>query len=199
MVLRVRDNGCGIDPKMIDRIFAMFVQARDSRQRVRSGLGIGLAFARRIAELHGGTLEGHSEGEDKGSEFILRLPLSDIQTVGTENDHAVREPQTKPIAPRRVLVVDDQVEAASTLDALVRSLGHQTRGCMTVLRPSRSPPNSVPTSFCSISACPVSMVTKSRGACDPQRRIVGCESLRLRAGVKTRTEKWRKKSGLTCI
>src|SRR6185503_14788612 len=75
-VVRVRDSGRGIAPDMLERIFGMFVQGRSPLERVGAGLGIGLALARRIAELHGGTLEATSEGEGKGAEFTLRLPLS---------------------------------------------------------------------------------------------------------------------------
>ncbi len=69
-IVKVRDTGQGIDPHYLERIFDMFVQGRNRTDRVSSGLGIGLALARNIAELHGGTLTAHSEGEDKGSEFI---------------------------------------------------------------------------------------------------------------------------------
>ena len=71
----MRDTGRGIEPEMIERIFDMFVQGRTPLERVGGGLGIGLALARRIAELHGGSLEAHSEGAGKGAEFTLRLPL----------------------------------------------------------------------------------------------------------------------------
>ena len=122
-VIRVRDNGMGIEPEMLQRIFDMFVRTGSSASRSSSGLGIGLALSRRLAELHGGTLEGRSEGEGKGSEFILRLPLSERR--GLESQDA--EPPSHPGASRRVLVVDDNVDAATTIGSLLEAMGHETR------------------------------------------------------------------------
>jgi PAS domain S-box-containing protein len=122
-VVSVRDTGRGIEPQIIPRIFDMFVQGRPALERVGGGLGIGLALARRIAQAHGGTLEAKSEGENRGSEFVLRLPLSPGEPVR----EAAPLQAPPPALARRVLVVDDNVDAASTLDLLLRSLGHETR------------------------------------------------------------------------
>ena len=121
-VLRVRDNGRGIEPDLLERVFDMFVQGRTPLKRVVGGLGIGLALARKIAELHGGQLEAFSEGPGKGSEFTLRIRLADRPRAKPE---AISD--LKPAVPgQRVLIVDDNHDAAATLDMLLRSLGYQT-------------------------------------------------------------------------
>ena len=73
--ISVRDSGVGIDPESMARLFDLFVRGPESERRHREGLGVGLALARRLAELHGGSLSGTSEGAGRGSEFTLRLPL----------------------------------------------------------------------------------------------------------------------------
>ena len=121
--LRIRDTGRGIEPQMLGRIFDMFVQGRQPSERVLGGLGIGLALARRIAEMHGGTLEAQSEGENRGSEFILRLPLHEAPPAAAAAPHA---DTAHPGVARRILVVDDNVDAAVTLTQLLKSLGHES-------------------------------------------------------------------------
>jgi PAS domain S-box-containing protein len=124
-VISVRDSGRGISADFIDRIFELFVQGRPPEKRFKEGLGIGLALARSIADLHGGSLIAQSEGEGKGSEFTLRLPvLNDPQSVLQEA--SIRELQKAGANPRRILIVDDNVDAAVSLRLLLLSLGHVT-------------------------------------------------------------------------
>jgi PAS domain S-box-containing protein len=126
MVLEVRDNGRGIEPELLDRVFDMFTQGREAFQRFGAGLGVGLALARKIAELHGGSLEAHSEGSDKGSTFVLRIPFTQAPLPQTEDTVAPEPPRETSIVPRKVLLVDDNVDAATALDLLLKSLGHET-------------------------------------------------------------------------
>ncbi len=126
-VIRVRDTGRGIDPSQIDTLFQMFVRGRTPLQRVGEGLGVGLALARNIVELHGGTIDASSEGEGKGAEFIVRLPLAQADAIAARKQPQVAQPASRAINAHRVLIVDDNVDAAETLNVLLRSLGHETR------------------------------------------------------------------------
>ena len=118
--LSVRDNGIGIAPEMLEAIFQMFVQADSSLERVSAGLGVGLSLARRLAELHGGTLTAHSDGLGQGSEFVLVLPL---MAAGAERD-AAPAGRVAAAGRHRILLADDNVDFVNSMGALLEALGH---------------------------------------------------------------------------
>jgi signal transduction histidine kinase/ActR/RegA family two-component response regulator len=120
VVVSVRDNGAGIRSDLLEQVFEPFVQGERNYNRSKGGLGIGLTLARSIVALHGGTIEGRSAGLGLGSEFLVRLPLP--QVSGQSPPLESSPPQTR-IAGQRILVVDDNVDAAESLGALLRCLG----------------------------------------------------------------------------
>jgi PAS domain S-box-containing protein len=121
--ISVKDTGIGIEPAAISHMFEMFSRGNRDSARNQGGLGIGLALARRLAEMHQGTLEAHSEGLGKGAEFILRLPL-----VNTGNTDKADEPTADPrLEKTRVLVVDDNADAGDTLAVILDMLGAEVR------------------------------------------------------------------------
>lgn len=123
-VVSVKDNGIGIPPAMLDKVFVMFTQVDRTLEKTTGGLGIGLSLVKGLMEMHGGTIVAHSEGEGMGSEFVVRLP--DATPVVAEPERP--DGQTSEIEPsalRRILVVDDNVDAANSLGQLLEMFGNE--------------------------------------------------------------------------
>jgi signal transduction histidine kinase len=117
-VVTVRDSGVGISPDMLERVFDLFTQGDPSLARAQGGLGIGLTLVRHLVDLQGGRVSARSEGRGHGSEFEIRLPLSDAPAD-------VPAPETEPATgPRRILIVDDNRDAREMLRAVLELHGH---------------------------------------------------------------------------
>jgi PAS domain S-box-containing protein len=123
-VIRVTDNGVGITEEQLPRLFEMFMQANPP-EKAQGGLGVGLTIARRLVELHGGSIEGHSAGPGRGSEFEVRLPLA---LTPNATDAEPRTPPPFPVGRRlKVLVVDDNYDLVQMLDLAIQAMGHEVR------------------------------------------------------------------------
>jgi PAS domain S-box-containing protein len=127
VVLRVRDNGIGIDPALQPQVFDLFLQGPRGADRAEGGLGLGLSLVRSLTVLHGGTVSVHSDGPGRGSEFTVRLPASQAVTrAGADRPSASRR-RSDAGPGRRVLVVDDNRDAAATLSRILAMAGHEVR------------------------------------------------------------------------
>jgi CheY-like chemotaxis protein len=129
VVFRVRDNGIGIPPEMLSRIFDLFAQVDHSLDHSQGGLGLGLTLVRSLVDLHGGSVEACSDGLSRGSEFIVRLPrieLSEVQAQAAQAQaNTVADQKERIRGPVfRVLVVDDNVASAQSLAMVLKLDGH---------------------------------------------------------------------------
>jgi signal transduction histidine kinase/ActR/RegA family two-component response regulator len=112
VMVSVRDNGIGLDARLREQVFDLFVQGDDAEGRSGGGLGIGLCLVRRVVQLHGGTVYARSDGPGRGSEFVFRLPLASGPARRTSG------------RPRKILVVDDNADAAEALAECLRLMDH---------------------------------------------------------------------------
>ncbi len=122
-VISVTDDGIGIPPTMLGKVFEMFTQVDRALEKTTGGLGIGLSLVKGLVGMHGGTIEARSEGEGRGSEFIVRLPVV-VSAVQKAEPAVVVEPVG---SSRRVLVADDNVDSAESLRILLKLLGNDVR------------------------------------------------------------------------
>jgi PAS domain S-box-containing protein len=124
LVLSVTDNGIGIPQEELASIFVMFSQVKSAQERSEGGLGIGLSLTKGLIELHAGTIEARSAGQGLGSSFIVKLPNARV-TSGNNNVRATAP--THPVLRKRILLADDNRDAAVSLAMLLRSDGHEVR------------------------------------------------------------------------
>lgn len=121
VVISVKDSGIGIAPDKLHFIFEMFSQVDQTLERAQSGLGIGLTLAKRLVELHGGSIEGFSEGAGKGSEFVVRLPITIDQQMPVAEATGTNQANTR----NRILIVDDNRDSAESLAEVLALTGNE--------------------------------------------------------------------------
>jgi CheY-like chemotaxis protein len=123
-VVRVSDDGVGIPADMLEHVFDMFTQVDRTLERAQGGLGIGLSLVRRLMDLHGGSVSASSAGSDRGSTFTLRLPAIATGAVAAPTKQATAHAGARNV---RVLVVDDNIDAADSLAVMLQLDGYDTR------------------------------------------------------------------------
>jgi signal transduction histidine kinase/ActR/RegA family two-component response regulator len=138
VVVRIRDTGIGIAPEMLPRIWDLFTQGGQALDRAQGGLGIGLTVARRLLELHGARIEAHSDGIGRGAEFVVTFPV-----LAATSEVQGATPPVVLVAPHcaRILLVEDNVDAAESLRILLELLGHSVHvvhGGMAALEQARA-------------------------------------------------------------
>jgi CheY-like chemotaxis protein/two-component sensor histidine kinase len=124
LLIEVADNGAGIDQKLLPQLFNVFAQAPQPLDRSRGGLGLGLAIARNLAEMHGGTITVESPGPGQGSRFRLALPLGDATTEPAERSVARADARPTAVTPRRVLIIEDNPDIALSLSLALTEFGY---------------------------------------------------------------------------
>ena len=125
LLVRIEDTGSGLTADDLDRIFEPLARGRRQSEH-NQGLGLGLALAKRIVEMHGGTIQAFSEGLNRGSRFTVTLPASPAVAATSAATHAARPGSTEPPGTLRILIVDDQKDVADAVTLLLQMLGHTT-------------------------------------------------------------------------
>ncbi len=171
MAITVTDTGIGMTESLLSRVFELFTQGDTTADRAQGGLGIGLALAKRLTELHGGAIEAHSDGPGRGSEFIVRLPLSKAAVAAEQTALARIAARAQPGAHHR-----RQPRRGDDDGDVRRGAGrHGVHGVRRRQRPGRRRRRSSPTSSSWTSACRVSTATKCAAAsvrCRRQQQVV---------------------------